>query len=198
MNPPTSRVDLSNGWELIADSFIAKRNSGIGVTNVKIWAESLEPGATVLDIGCGFGGPYTQLLINAGFIVYGIDASPTFIKEYQRRFPQAEAKCEAAEASSYFDRKFDGVVAIGLMFILSEEAQLKVLQKVASSLNAGGKFLFTSPYQICTWQDILTGRQSKSLGKEAYVREMLNQGLLLAGEYSDEGENHYFDFRKSP
>ncbi len=197
VNPPAFNVDLSNGWESIADSFIEKRNPGIGVTIVKAWAESLEPGASILDVGCGFGVPYTQLLINAGFKVYGIDASPTLTREFQRRFPQAQAACESAEASSYFGRKFDGVIAMGLMFLLPAEAQLNVLQKVASSLNASGKFLFTSPHQICTWQDILTGRQSKSLGKEAYVREMLKQGLSLAGEYHDEGENHYFDFQKS-
>jgi 2-polyprenyl-3-methyl-5-hydroxy-6-metoxy-1,4-benzoquinol methylase len=194
VNPPSSNADLSNGWELIAGSFIEKRNPGIGLAIVKAWAESLKPGATILDIGCGFGVAYSQFLINAGFKVCGIDASPTLIKEFQRRFPQTEAACEAAETSSYFGRRFDGVIAIGLMFLLPEEAQLQVLQKVARALNPHGKFLFTSPLQVCIWKDILTGRESKSLGKAVYVRAMLKEKLSLVGDYCDEGGNQYFYF----
>ena len=189
-------VDRSNGWESIADTFIANRNPDIGVKTVETWVKSLTPGATVLDIGCGFGIPNTELFINAGFNVYGIDASPTLIKEFQRRFQNALVACETVEASNFFDLKFDGIIAIGVMFLLSERSQLKVFRKVSNALNKHGKFLFTAPLHACSWKDNLTGRKSQSLGKQVYVNESSKQGLLLAGEYTDEGENHYFDFVK--
>ncbi|PHS68675.1 MAG: SAM-dependent methyltransferase [Methylophaga sp.] len=196
MKISSSKIDLSNGWESIADSFIENRNTDIGVSTVEEWSKSFKLDASILDIGCGFGVPHSQLLANTGFKVYGIDASQTLINEFQRRFPQVLAKCETVEESSFFNKKFDGIIAIGLMFILSEQTQLKVLTKVAEALNTNGRFLFTSPYQICEWVDILTGLKSQSLGKAAYVEALSRQGLSLVAEYSDEGENNYFDFIK--
>jgi cyclopropane fatty-acyl-phospholipid synthase-like methyltransferase len=196
VNVLKSDMDQSNGWESIADNFIANRNSSIGVKTLETWLKSLSPGATVLDLGCGFGVPNTEILQNAGFNVYGIDASQTLINEIRRRSPRVTVSCEAAENSNLFNLKFDGVIAIGLMFLLSEKAQLKVLQNVSIALSPHGKFLFTAPFQACTWNDVLTNRKSRSLGKEVYVGQLSRQGLALAGEYSDEGDNHYFDFIK--
>ena len=196
MDAIKSNVDQSNGWESIADNFIANRNSEIGVKTVDTWLKTLKSGATVLDIGCGFGIPYAELLINAGFNIYGIDASQTLINEFRRRFPNVTAACEAVEASTFFSKKFDGIIAIGLMFLLPEKAQLKVLQKVSGALNNKGNFLFTAPFQACAWKDILTGRDSQSLGKEAYINALSKYGLILVDEYTDEGENHYFNFNK--
>jgi len=196
MNALNSTIDPSNGWESIADGFIANRNSIIGVRALETWVKSIVPGGTVLDIGCGFGVPNTEVLLNAGFNVYAIDASQTLIDEFRRRFPKVMASCEAAENSDLFDLKFDGVIAIGLMFLLSEKAQLRVMQKVSTALNTDGRFLFTAPSRVCTWKDILTNRESRSLGKEVYVSQLSRQGLTLTGEYSDEGDNHYFDFIK--
>ncbi|MBN1365676.1 MAG: class I SAM-dependent methyltransferase [Syntrophaceae bacterium] len=191
------KADQSNGYESISDKFIANRNSNIGVKTVETWMKSLITKATVLDIGCGFGIPYAELLINAGFNVYGIDASQTLIKEFQLRFQNAIVVCETAEASNFFNLKFDGIIAIGLIFLLSERSQLKVLQKVSNALNDHGKFLFTAPLNACSWNDILTGRKSQSLGKNVYVNELSKNGLILTHEYTDKGENHYFDFEKN-
>jgi len=189
--------DSSHGWESIADEFIAVRNNNIGLAIVQEWATSLVQGASVLDIGCGFGGAYSKILISAGFNVYGIDASQTLINEFRKRFPETPVKCEAVESSHFFNKKFEGVIMIGLMFILSEQAQLKVLHKVGKSLHSGGRFLFTSPYQVCAWEDNFTKQISQSLGKETYVKELSKQGLSLVAEYTDEGKNHYFDFIKT-
>jgi len=43
----------------------------------------------------------------------------------------------------------------------------------------------------------MTGLESRSIGREEYRRELLAAGLMVLGEYDDEGENHYFDARKS-
>jgi cyclopropane fatty-acyl-phospholipid synthase-like methyltransferase len=190
---------MINGWgeEEDNNSFIENRNPGIGVKTVATWLKSLKSGATVLDIGCGFGIPNTELLLNAGCNVYGIDASPTLINELRRRFPKVRVACEAVETSRFFNLKFDGIIAIGLMFLLPERDQLQVLQKISKALNNKGQFLFTAPFRACSWNDSLTGNKSISLGKEVYVNELLRQGLILMGEYTDEGENHYFDFIKN-
>ncbi|MCW5969117.1 MAG: class I SAM-dependent methyltransferase [Blastocatellales bacterium] len=146
----------------------------------------------MLDLGCGHGVPISAALIKDGYIVYGVDASPSLTAEFRRRFPLAQVACEAAEDSSFFRRTFDGIVAIGLMFLLAAETQAKLIRRVALGLNEGGRFLFTAPTQCATWRDILTGRDSVSLGAQEYERLLSESGLLLEHEYVDEGENHYY------
>ncbi|MEX2506734.1 MAG: class I SAM-dependent methyltransferase [Pseudohongiellaceae bacterium] len=189
--------DLSNGWEAIASKFISIGSWDIGAATVEGWSKFLQPGQTVLDVGCGFGGPYTQGLVDKGFNVYGIDASETLIQEYQRRFPGVTVKCEAAEDSVFYDRKYDGILSVGLIFLLSHEDQTRVLQKMAIALKEGGKLLFSSPHQICEWDDLSTGRKSTSLGRGMYIDILRQHGLSLNDEYTDEGENHYYDFQKN-
>ena len=60
-------------------------------------------------------------------------------------------------------------------------------------LNAGGRFLFTSPEPACTWADALTGRPSLSLGAAVYKTALSDAALALVAEYDNEGDNHYFD-----
>jgi SAM-dependent methyltransferase len=137
--------------------------------------------------------PISEALTNEGFVVYGIDASPTLASTFHRRFPRAHLACEAIEHSRFFDRTFDGVIAVGLMFLLPAEAQRATIHKVGRALNGGGRFLFTSPAQKCTWTDVLTGRESLSLGAEEYKAVLSDAGLTLIGEHEDEGANHYYD-----
>jgi len=191
---PTHEKDPSNGYEAVATKLIAGRQqSGVGVATVRTWGRSLPQGATILDLGCGFGVPISQALINDGFVIYGVDASSSLISEFRRRFPDVNVACEAVEDSRFFDRTFDGVIAVGLLFLMSEISQRDLIRRVGLALNSGGRFLFTSPTQSCTWTDILTGRESLSLGADAYKAIIADAGLTLVGEHSDEGENHYYD-----
>ena len=185
-------VDRSNGYEAVAAQLIRARDrSSIGVATVRNWARLLPAGSSILDLGCGHG-VIAAALIEDGFSVYGIDASPSLIAEFRRRFPGAPVVCEGAEESSFFQRTFDGIVAIGLMFLLAAEVQQKLIERLARGLNPGGRLLFTAPTQRATWPDILTGRESVSLGVEEYVRLLAEGGLTLEDEYVDEGENHYY------
>ena len=43
--------------------------------------------------------------------------------------------CEAVEDSSFFGRTFDGVIAVGLLFLLSAAEQRDLIRRVAFALN---------------------------------------------------------------
>ena len=190
--------DGSNGYESLAGEFIACRSqSSIGIARIREWAKGLRPGAAVLDIGCGHDVPISQTLIDNGFDVYGVDASPSMIAAYRAQFTQAHVECNTVENSRFFDRTFDGIVAWGLIFLLTPEAQSALIQRVAGVLNRGGHFLFTSPWQACAWPDVMTGRSSVSLGADAYRRLLAAAGLDLAAELEDENGNHYYAAVKS-
>src|SRR5436190_7357511 len=188
-------MDKSNGYEQIATIFLKGRGqavNGIGKLHVRNWARTLPANSTVLDLGCGTGIPISKVLIDEGMTVYGIDASPTLVKAFQQNFPNTPVACEAAEDSLFFHRKFDAVIAWGLIFLLPADVQEKVIQKAANALQTGGKLLFTSTAKKIDWKDAMTEQHSTSLGAEKYKELLTASGLSLIEEFEDEGENHYF------
>jgi SAM-dependent methyltransferase len=86
-------MDRSNGYEGVAAAFLAGRggpaSAGIGASTVRAWARTLPSGIAVLDLGCGSGIPITQVLVEEGFEVYGVDASPSLAAAFRERFPNA-------------------------------------------------------------------------------------------------------------
>ncbi len=188
--------DTSNGWEAVAQQFMAAR-SAIGLETVRAWARALPPGGSILDLGAGSGVPLAAALIEQGFVVSAVDASSTLVAAFRRRFPHAEIACEPAEHSTFFNHSFDGVMAIGLMFLLPAAAQRAVIERVATALRPSGRFLFTAPQEACAWADCLTGRSSVSLGADAYDALLSEAGLRLIAQHQDEGQNHYFEARKA-
>ncbi|MCR9218641.1 MAG: class I SAM-dependent methyltransferase [Alphaproteobacteria bacterium] len=173
-----------------------KTRSAVGLPIVRRWADSLPRGAAVVDVGCGSGEPMTRALLERGLAVSAIDASPTLAAAFRRSFPDVPLACEPAERSAFFDRRFAGALAVGLLFLLPEEGQRRLLRRIGGALEPEGSLLFSAPRQICSWEDRLTDRASRSLGAEAYARILAEGGLDLVGEHSDEGGNHYFEARK--
>ncbi|HEY0707707.1 MAG TPA: class I SAM-dependent methyltransferase, partial [Polyangia bacterium] len=140
--------DESNGYEAIAGIYIAGRGTrprvgdAVGAATVRAWAQAFPPGATVLDLGSGPGEPSTRILREAGLATYAVDASPTMVAAFREGFQGVPIEQNTVEASAFFGRTFDGVLAWGLLFLLTPGAQALVIEKVARALNAGGRFLF--------------------------------------------------------
>jgi SAM-dependent methyltransferase len=141
-------VDRSNGYERIAAEFVSARSKTIGVKRVRDWAKALPRGAAVVDLGCGPGLPITEILVAEGLGVYGVDAAPSFVQAFRRNLPNTPIACEAVQDSKFFDRTFDGVLAWGLMFLLSPEDQRRLIRRIADILVPGGRLLFTCPAEI--------------------------------------------------
>lgn len=184
--------DRSNGYEAIAEAFVHARSPSIGPAVVSKWMQRLPPGASILDIGCGYGVSISQTLLQQGFAFHGVDASETLVGEFRRRFPDAAVECSSVEESTFFHRTFDAVVAWGLMFLLPPETQRHLIGKVAHVLNQPGYFLFTSPREACSWLDGMTDLPSVSLGHDEYEHVFKAHGLALIGNDEDEGGNYYY------
>jgi len=189
-------IERSNGYEGIATEFIRARSPVVGVKRVRDWAKTLARGAAVVDLGCGPGVPITEVLVAERLSVYGVDAAPSFVQAFRRNLPNTPIACEAVQDSRFFDRTFDGVLAWGFMFVLSPEDQRGLIRRIGDILVPGGRLLFTSPAEIGSGTDIMTGREFHSLGAKEYRRRLSAVGVRVTREYQDEGRNHYFDALK--
>jgi SAM-dependent methyltransferase len=192
-------MDLSNGYESVSEEFLARRGSSgtrsiaIGVKEVRNWAKVLPRGNSVIDLGCGPGFPITVVLVEEGLQVFGVDAAPSFVAAFQRNLPGVPIVCESVLESRLFDRTFDAVLSIGLMFLLKAEEQHRLIRRFADILIPGGRLLFTSTAKPAIWNDAMTGLGSISLGAVEYRKLLGAAGISVAEEYEDVGENHYFD-----
>ncbi len=192
-------MDRSNGYEAVSGEFLARRgnsttrSSAIGVKEVRRWAKTLPRGSSVIDLGCGPGVPITVVLIEEGLQVFGVDAAPSFVAAFQRNLPGTPIDCESVLESRCFDRTFDAVLSIGVMFLLKAEEQHRLIRRFAEILVPGGRLLFTSPAKPAVWSDVMTGLESISLGAEEYKELLGTAGISVVEEYEDVGENHYFD-----
>lgn len=183
--------DPSNGWDAVTEQFAALRSS-IGAATVHHWAQQLPANASVLDVGCGTGRPISETLHSLGVDVHGIDPSPNMVAAFRQNLPTVPVACEPAETSPFFHRTFDGIVTVGVLFLLTARDQERALQRMASALNPTGRLLFSAPRDACTWIDTLTGRPSVSLGLQTYRDLLETFGTELCDTYTDEGGNHYY------
>jgi SAM-dependent methyltransferase len=192
-------MDLSKGYESVSEEFLARRGNGetrstaIGVKEVRKWAKTLPSGGSVIDLGCGPGFPLTVLLVEEGLQVFGVDAAPSFVAAFQRNLPGTPIVCESVLESRPFDRTFDAVLSIGLMFLLEVDEQHRLIRRFADILAPGGRLLFTASARPAVWNDVMTGLESISIGSEDYRKLLGDAGISVAKEYVDAGENHYFD-----
>lgn len=189
--------DPSNGYERVAAEFLAGRGSApptaIGTGRVRDWALTLRRGASVVDLGCGTGLPITKLLIDEGLEVFAIDAAPSMVAAFARNFPQTPIACESVLDSRFFGRSFEAAIAWGLIFLLQPDEQRMLVRRIAESLQPNGRLLFTATAEPASWNDIMTGLESRSLGATEYRRLLAARGVVVTSEYEDRGRNHYFD-----
>ncbi len=185
--------DPSLGWEGVARTFIPQAaRSAIGAAALRRWVTLLPTGSALLDVACGPGGPRSDAFSRADITRYALDAAPTLLAEYRRRYPEAIVACEAVESSTFFGRQFDGIAAWGLLFLLPEASQRALIPRLGAALASGGRLVFTAPDEAGEWNDLSTGRTSVSLGYQAYTGLIQAAGLTPSGTGVDEGSNHYY------
>jgi SAM-dependent methyltransferase len=79
----------------------------------------LEPGARVLDIGCG-AGAFLRLVAERGGVPSGIDASDALIAFARTRLPEADLRLGEMEDLPWDDRSFDLVTGFNSFFFADD------------------------------------------------------------------------------
>ncbi|KAM3475714.1 hypothetical protein MY8738_007276 [Beauveria namnaoensis] len=130
-------------------------------------------GATVLDCGCGAGGP-ARYLAKQGFKVTGIDISGKMVDFCDKTVP---GTFERVSMTDYEPKQqFDAVISIFSTFQLSMREQYSMLFNQASWVRPGGVFLFGT----LAAEDIVdekTLREMKNDYIERYAVEFMGRSL---------------------
>jgi len=188
----------TEAYEQYALEFLQLRdNSRVGVRTTARWVRSLQPNSHVLEIGCGGGIPVTKTLVDAGLNLWAIDSSPRLVKTFRDRYPDIPVKCVSVLESDFFQKKYDAVISIGLIYLLNEEGQLKMLNRVSEIVRPGGSFLFTAPAETGEWADVVTGQKCFTLGETVYLAALKNSGFEEVKCYYDRGRNNYYEVKKA-
>jgi len=109
----------------------------------------LEPGARVLDAGCG-AGPLTLRLAERGYRVVATDLSPQMIELCRAALTASEIDPSSVEVAcgdildtDYEPASFDAVYALG--FLQYQQDELAALQRFGRLLKPGGSLVVSGP-----------------------------------------------------
>jgi cyclopropane fatty-acyl-phospholipid synthase-like methyltransferase len=105
-------------------------------------ASRLQPGNTVIELGCGNGLPVAASLARQ-FEVTGIDVSEKQLERARTNVPNAEFTSSDMAALEYDAGTFHGVVALYSIIHLPRDLHSKLFQSIYSWLKPGGLFLAT-------------------------------------------------------
>ena len=100
----------------------------------------LEPRASVLDVGCGFGFK-TDYIASKGFRASGIDFSESMIALAKKKYPKLDFAVFDIYDLDKYGKTFDAVFAQAVLLHIPKARVFEALQKMKSRLNEGG-FLY--------------------------------------------------------
>jgi ubiquinone/menaquinone biosynthesis C-methylase UbiE len=150
LRPSVDRLELvRRGWDRAApfyrptgpasrDAFDHGRAEYARWLDILRW--ELEPGAPVLDLGCGNGVPATQWLL-ARFKVTGVDLSRVQVDRARKRLPTARFVQASMTEVDFPPRSFAAVIALYSIIHVPLRMQPRLLTRVYRWLRPGGLFL---------------------------------------------------------
>ena len=132
---------VQRGYDRCAGAYGEARKIEAG-PELDLLAKRLEDGATVLDIGCGTGVPYTRALAQR-FTVTGIDSSSEMIKEARANVPNGRFIHGDVMSVEFSPSSFNGALAFYSLFHLLREEHPELFRHIYDWLQPGGYLLCT-------------------------------------------------------
>jgi len=120
----------------------------------------LEPGSSVLELGCGCGVPVAQLLSSQQFHVTGVDISPVQIERAKTLVPDAAFMCADMCRVEFDAESFDALVCLYAIIHVPVSEHPRLIANMFKWLKPRGYLLLTVGYEA------YTGTEKNWLGVE--------------------------------
>lgn len=174
-------------------------DSSYGIKQVKIALAHVKSGGTALDVGCGAGGRFVELLELKSLKVTGIDVSKNMIALARENHPDHLFINEDI-ALWHSDLRFDFILAWDSIFHLPLSMQKPVLDKLCNMLADDGVIIYTfgndEGEHTDTWKDDLF--HYSSIGINNNLELLIHHGLkVLHLELDQFPEKHAFVVAKT-
>jgi len=146
-----------------------------------------EPGLQILDIGCGPGSFASYLPRDIKYL--GIDTNSAYIETARKKYaiPGFEFECASVSDITFHDRKYDRVLAIGVLHHLNDKEVDILMREARSCLDSKG-FLFCVDPVYHEGQGILS-KFVTSMDRGRFVRTE-EEYKRLAKPYFSRIESH--------
>ena len=134
---------VADGYDAMGESFAAWREGFVGDPR-REWEDELvsrlEPGARVLELGCGGGAPETRRLAQR-FALTGVDISPRQIDRARAAIPEAEFVCADFTELELPEGSFDAVASFYVFNHVPRDLLAPLLASIHRWLLPGGRLL---------------------------------------------------------
>ena len=140
-------MNLKETYNRIAEDWYNDHHSdGWWVEGTNKFISLLEPGATVLDVGCG-AGVKSKYLMERGLKVIGVDFSEKMIEIAKSEVPQGEFYVKDIYELRDFNRTFDAVFAQAVLLHIPKARIEEAMNNLVAKLNKGG-YLYVAVKQV--------------------------------------------------
>jgi len=149
-----------------------------------------EPGQSVLEIGCGWGG-FAEIAVEEGLKVTGLTLSPAQLECARKRVPEADLRLQDYRDTS---ERFDHIVSIEMFEAVGERWWPTYFRTIAQALKPGGRAVIQS---ITIRDDLFDGYRKGTdfiqqyifpggmlPSRSAFRAAAAKQGLTVHGEYA--------------
>jgi SAM-dependent methyltransferase len=134
---------VADGYDAMGETFAAWREEIVGDPR-RAWEDELaawlEPGARLLELGCGGGTPETRRLAER-FAVTGVDISPRQVERARAAIPEAEFVCADFTELELPAGSFDAVCSFYVFNHVPRELLAPLLGRIHGWLAPGGWLL---------------------------------------------------------
>ena len=191
-DPAIAAADIVDLYDRRSADWVADRGRDLTEAD-RTWLDRftarLEPGAAVLDVGCGSGRPMAAALLERGFRVTGVDSSAALIAHAGADLPEGRF-VQADMRNLALGETFAGVLAWHSLFHLSPADQRRALPRLFVHAAPRAVILFSSGpregHAVGSWrgEPLYHG----SLDPDAYARLLTSEGFQVeTGVWADEG-----------
>ncbi len=129
---------VRDGYDRLVDAYLENRGEYDTSGWVDRFASRVQPGGTILDLGCGAGVPVARTLVEKGFEVTGVDLSPGQIERARQLVPSGNFVAADMTEVEFPARTFDGICAFYSIIHVPREKHAALFASVRRWLRPSG------------------------------------------------------------